>query len=94
MAEAISNIVSAGFKFLCKGELEEREAMEFTAKNILLNIHSVFKETMKEISSSELLKEKNSIEDIREHLMVQIDNILNNILVNLADSYPQAPIAG
>ena len=47
VAESVGNIVSAAFKFLCKRDLEEKEAMEFAAKNILLNLHSVYKATMK-----------------------------------------------
>ena len=39
LAEAAGNIVSAGFKFLCKTDLEESEAKDFSAKNIPLNIY-------------------------------------------------------
>ena len=31
---------------------------------------------------------------MREDLIVEVDNIVHNILINLADSYPQAPASG
>lgn len=43
LAEAICNIVSAGFNHLHKTDLEEAESKGFAAKNILLNIHSIFR---------------------------------------------------
>ena len=41
------------------------------------------------LNLSELNKER-----IKEDLILEIDNIIQNILKNLADSYPQAPISG
>ena len=80
MAESVGNIVSAAFKFLCKRDLEEKESMEFAAKNILLNLHSIYKATMKEIELLDIIKEKQLLEDVREHLIIQIDDILNDVL--------------
>ena len=31
---------------------------------------------------------------MKDNLILQTENILHNILINLADSYPQAPISG
>ena len=49
LSEAIGNVVSAGFKFLCKKELGEFEAKELAAKNTLLNIYSIHRQTIKSI---------------------------------------------
>ena len=49
LAEAIGNVVSAGFKFLCKTDLEENEAKEMASKNIMLNIYSIHKKTIQAI---------------------------------------------
>ena len=49
LAEAIANVVSAGFKYLCKTDLEENEAKEMASKNIMLNIYSIYKKTIKAI---------------------------------------------
>ena len=50
LAEAVGNIISVAFKFLCKNELDEREAMSFAAKNILLNLNSIYKTTIEAVS--------------------------------------------
>ena len=76
----MGNIVSAAFKFLGKRDLEEKESMEFAAKNILLNLHSIYKATMKEIELLDIVKEKQLLEDVRENLIIQIDDILNDVL--------------
>ena len=34
------------------------------------------------------------MEGMRFDLIVETDNILHNILINLADSFPQAPVSG
>ena len=34
------------------------------------------------------------MEEVKIDLMLQTENILHNILINLADSYPQAPASG
>ena len=31
---------------------------------------------------------------MKQDLVMEVDNIVNNILVNAADNYPQAPVAG
>ena len=68
--------------------------MEFCAKNILLNLHSAFKATMKELEENETITRVANMEDVRENLIIELDDILNDILVNLADGYPQAPASG
>ena len=35
-----------------------------------------------------------NVEEFKKTFMVEVDNMLNNILINLADNYPQAPVAG
>ena len=34
------------------------------------------------------------MDELKDVLIIEVDNILNNILVNLADMYPQAPPSG
>ena len=34
------------------------------------------------------------VKEVQDNLILQMENILHNILINLADSYPQAPISG
>jgi hypothetical protein len=46
MVEAVSNSLSAGFKFLCKKDLESKETKELSAKNIMLNVQAIFREVM------------------------------------------------
>jgi hypothetical protein len=65
MVEAVSNISSAGFKFLCKKDLEGSEAKEFTAKNIMLNLQAIFRETIVAIEQCEVLKGRVNLEELR-----------------------------
>jgi hypothetical protein len=65
MVEAVSNISSVGFKFLCKGDLEGSEAKEFTAKNIMLNLQAIFRETIVAIEHCEALKGRVNLEELR-----------------------------
>jgi hypothetical protein len=92
--EAASNVSSAGFKYLCSKDLEESEAKEFTAKNVMLNMKAIIRATISSIEEHELLRERVSKEELRSRLPIEVDNILRNILLNLADSYPQAPASG
>ena len=97
LAEAIGNIVSAGFKFLCKTDLEENEAKEFASKNIMLNINSIYQQTVKAIMENKQLKEMGNVENmekIKLDLVMEVNNMVNNILLNTADNYPQAPASG
>jgi hypothetical protein len=94
LVQAISDVVSVAFRFMCRGELEEKEAMEDASKNIMLNIHSVFRETIRGFQDNPILKEKVGAEELKSSLILHVDNILSNILINLADSYPQAPASG
>ena len=67
------------------------------SKNIMLNIHSIHRKTIEAILSNEHLKEGKNIKDkerVREDLIMEVDNIVNNILINTADNYPQAPPSG
>jgi hypothetical protein len=94
LVEAVSNVSSAGFNFLCAKHLEEGEAKEFSAKNIMLNTQAIFREAILEIGKHPILKDRVDAEELRDYLVIEIDNILSNILLNLADSYPQAPAVG
>ena len=60
----------------------------------MLNLHSIYRQTILAIEENKLLKKYVKIEEFRDNLIIKIENILNNILINLADSYPQAPISG
>lgn len=64
--------------------------MEFCAKNIFINLHSAFKATMKELEEKETINRVANLDDIRENLIIEVDDILNDILVNLADDSLQA----
>ena len=46
------------------------------------------------MEKSGILKGRVNIEMLRDDLLIEMDNMLNNILLNLADFYPQAPAAG
>jgi hypothetical protein len=58
LVEAISNVVSVAFKFMCRGELESKEAKEYASKNIMLNVHSIYRQTFKALEGNELLRGK------------------------------------
>lgn len=68
--------------------------MEFACKNIILNVHSIFKHTIHSVKEHPILKEVVKVDELKGNLIYQIDIILKNILINLADSYPQAPASG
>ncbi len=95
--EAASNVVSAAFKFLCKGELTEEEAKEYASKNLMLNLHSVFSEVATTIQNNELLKTKiidEQLQEIKYLLVREVEKMISNVLINLADLYPQARASG
>lgn len=43
LVEASSNVVSVAFKLLSEEKMEEKEAKEYAAKNIMLNVQAIFK---------------------------------------------------
>ena len=86
--------MSIAFKFLCKGDFEKNEAKDYAAKNIMLNIHSIFRQTLNSLEQHPQLQGKLNIKEIRQDLIIQIDNILNNIFINLVDLYPEAIPSG
>ena len=61
---------------------------------MMLNVHSIFKHTIEALNNNKVITTKTKIEDLKTNLIIEIDNILKNILINLADSYPQAPPSG
>jgi hypothetical protein len=54
--EAASNVVSASFKFVCKGELSENEAKEYAAKNLMVNIQAIFREVTYALKNNIFIK--------------------------------------
>ena len=96
LAEAVENIVSAGFKSLCRGELEEKEAKLFSARNIMTNLNAIFREVIQGLLNNEPLRERigDGMEALKESLVKETDHLLHNILINLADGYPQATASG
>ena len=60
----------------------------------MLNVHSIYRQTVKAIEEDKCLKDMVQVDELKDNLIIQLDNILNNILINLADSYPQAPPSG
>ena len=97
LVEAVSNVASAAFKFLNQKELTENEVKEYAAKNILLNINSVFRQLNKAIVANPSLKEvvkETKMAEFRLRLIKELDETLKSILENMADSYPMAPATG
>jgi hypothetical protein len=66
--------------------------MEYASKNIILNIHSLLKQTYKALSRSPLTNQTHHQLDLV--LIRDIDGMVTSILTNLADLYPQAPATG
>ena len=54
-------MVSAGFKFLCKSDLEESEAKEMASKNIMLNVFSIHKQVIKAIQGNTILMDSHGL---------------------------------
>ena len=94
MVESISNVLSVGFKFLQEGGLDGKEAKEFTSKNMMLNIHAIFRHTIAALAGNPLLAGKFDLKDLKKALIIDMDNILHNIFINLIDYYPQAAGVG
>ena len=61
---------------------------------MMLNVHSIINQTIQALKQNELFSRQVCIKDLQSHLVIQVDNILQNILINLADNYPQAPASG
>lgn len=63
----------------------------------MLNIRSIFKKCITAIQTNTLLSDKFSeshLLEMRKQLAIEMDYMISDIFVNLADSYPQAPAAG
>lgn len=60
----------------------------------MINLHAVFRETIHTISNDEILSKKVDVSALQDDLILEMDNMLNNILLNLADNFPQAPPSG
>ena len=65
---------------------------------MMLNIHSIFRATIQGIedmvNNCNILKDKLNVQKLKNVLIIKIDQILKDILTNLADYYPQAPSTG
>jgi hypothetical protein len=96
LVEAISNVISVSFKFLSEGKLEDKEANEYASKNMMLNIHQIYRQTIRALSQNPCLKDiiQSESEEIKKALTTDIDSMVQNILENLAENYPQAPVVG
>ena len=91
-------MVSAAFNFLEEKRLGEYDSKEYAAKNIMVNLHSIFRKTVQSVIDTvqrqEKLQDKINVKEFRQIFMVEVDSMINNILINLADNYPQAPVTG
>lgn len=81
----------------------DKEAKNYCASNLLLNLHSIFSEACTAIKSSKLVREKIREENRKEEselnnlyylLALKAEDIYNSILGNLENLYPQAPPTG
>ena len=64
LAEALGNVVSAGFRYLCRTELEENEAKDMASKNVMINIYSIHRHVIQAILDSEFLKKGGNISNV------------------------------
>ena len=62
--------MSAGFKFFCKGDLEDKEVKDFAAKNIMLNSHRLLRQVTKQIEKNRILQELVEMDILRSDLMI------------------------
>jgi hypothetical protein len=70
--------------------------MDYAAKNILLNINSILRETLSAVNKNQLLQTLplEELKRLEYQLTVDADQMLGDVMVNLADYYPQAAAAG
>lgn len=103
LVESASNTVSVAFNFLNNDDLMDKEAKNYSANNLMLNLHSIFSEVCTALKNSDFLKrairealldEEEAWNEIYYLLAIKAENIYNNILANLADLYPQAQPTG
>jgi hypothetical protein len=85
------NVVSISFKLLNDGKLTENEAKDFASKNILSNVVAILTEI---VGLIRVVVKKEDVELVAYKLTLEIDEVLMEILKNLASYYPQAPPAG
>lgn len=57
LVESASNVASAAFNFLLRGELTDNEAKEYCAKNMMLNLHSICSQVLIELRKNKLFNE-------------------------------------
>ena len=63
----------------------------------MLNVFSIYNHTINSVVSHQVLKEKTSPEDIakiKDDLIFYVEDVIHNILINMSDSYPEAPVSG
>lgn len=61
----------------------------------MLNLHSIFIKTVQAIESHDGLKKLQlKMPEIKQGLILELESIVKDVLINLADYYPQAPVTG
>jgi hypothetical protein len=68
LVETASNVISVAFRFLCEGQLEELEAKEYASKNLMLNVHAIFRQAVRAIEEAKLLQEVVALEEFKAAL--------------------------
>jgi hypothetical protein len=100
IVESVSNIASISFGFYNQDKLEDKEAKDYAAKNIILNVHSILNKIMTTVRSHSSLQtlpeeiKKMELKKMELKLTLDVDQMLSDVMVNLADYYPQASAAG
>jgi len=60
----------------------------------MVNLQAIHKATIQALKNNEQLRERIDMDKVEQFLVVEMDNALNNIFINLSDSFPQAPASG
>ena len=60
----------------------------------MLNLHSIFRQVITAVENNQHLQKYVNIETLRNDLIIRIEDQINNILINIADCYPQAQASG
>jgi len=58
IVDVVENVVSVSFNFLIGEKLQENESKDFASKNILMNVYSIFKESMKALAAEGVISKK------------------------------------
>jgi CII-binding regulator of phage lambda lysogenization HflD len=52
LVEAASNVISIAFNFLTEDKLKDLEAKDYASKNMMINMQSIYRETINAIQGS------------------------------------------